>query len=277
MAELDGKVAVITGGASGIGERTVELFVEEGARVIIADMQRERGQALADRLGAQAVFQQVEVSQEADVKACVDLAVSKWGRLDCMFNNAGFGGVLGPLDEVPVEEFDLTMNVLVRGVYLGIKQAAPVIKSQGSGSIINTGSIAGLIAGRGPHVYSVAKAAVIHMTKVVSVQLGEHNIRVNCICPGFIATPLSANTVGRPDDLIKERLPHYAQRQPIPKPGLPEDIAQAALWLASDRSVFVTSQAITVDGGAITGVPWSEQNEVYKNYRPVKVYRPEDT
>ena len=115
------------------------------------------------------------------------------------------------------------------------------------------------------------------MTKVVSVQLGEHNIRVNCICPGFIATPLSANTVGRPDDLIKERLPHYAQRQPIPKPGLPEDIAQAALWLASDRSVFVTSQAITVDGGAITGVPWSEQNEVYKNYRPVKVYRPEDT
>ena len=274
MAELEGQVALITGGASGIGERSAELFVEEGAKVLIADMQEARGQALAERLGPNAIFQMVEVSQEDQVKAAIDAAVEKWGRLDCLFNNAGFGGVLGPLDEVPVEEFDLTMNVLVRGVYLGIKHASPIMTAQGSGSIINTGSIAGLAAGRGPHTYSIAKAAVIHMTKVVAMQMAEHNVRVNCIGPGYIATPLSANTVGRSDDLIKERLPGYAGRQPIPRPGVPDDIAQLALWLASERSSFVTAQAMVVDGGVITGQKWSDQADVYKNYHPVKVYRP---
>ena len=276
MGELEGKVAVITGGASGIGECSAELFVEEGARVVIADMQRARGETLSERLGEQAVFHAVEVSQEADVKSAIDLAVSKWGRLDCLFNNAGFGGVLGALEDVPVEEFDLTMNVLVRGVYLGIKHATPVMKAQQSGSIINTGSIAGVVAGRGPQVYSVAKAAVIHMTKVVAMQLGEHHVRVNCICPGYIATPLSANTVGRPDELIKERLTGYEARQPIPKAGLPDDIAQLALWLAGERSKFVTGQSMVVDGGVTTGLDWKDQADVYKSYHAVKVYRPDN-
>lgn len=275
MSELDGKVAVITGGASGIGEATVKLFVEEGCRVVIADMQRDRGEALAESLGASAVFQEVEVRQEAQVKGAVDRAVGEWGRLDCMFNNAGFGGVLGPIDEIPVEEFDMTMEVLVRGVFLGVKHAAKVMKPQKSGSIINTGSIAGLIAGRGPHIYATAKAGVIHLSEVVAMELGEYNIRVNAICPGFIATPLSANTVGRPDSLIEERLEAYAVRQPIPRPGIPRDIAEMAMFLASDRSSFITGQAITVDGGAANGVKWSEQNPVYKTYRPIKVYRPE--
>ena len=274
MAELDGKVALITGGASGIGERSAELFVEEGARVVIADMQRERGEALAARLGAQAVFQPLEVSQEDQVRAAVQRAVDEWGRLDCIFNNAGFGGVLGPFEDIPVEEFDLTMNVLVRGVFLGIKHAIPVMKAQGSGSIINTGSIAGVVAGRGPLVYSVAKSAVIHMTKVTAMEVAEHRVRVNCICPGFIATPLSTNTVGRSEELLKARLPDYEKRQPIPKAGEPDDIAQLALWLAGDRSTFVTAQSIVVDGGVITGVDWKDQNEVYKTYHPVKVYRP---
>ena len=171
MAELHGKVAVITGGASGIGERSAELFVEEGARVVIADMQRERGQALAERLGESAVFQPSEVSQEEQVQEAVQCAVKTWGRLDCLFNNAGFGGVLGPFEDIPVEEFDLTMNVLVRGVFLGTKHAIPIMRKQGSGSIINTGSIAGLVGGRGPLVYSVAKAAVIHMTKVAAMEV----------------------------------------------------------------------------------------------------------
>ena len=275
MSQLEGKVAVVTGGASGIGEATVRLFIEEGCKVVIADMQEERGAALADELGSDAVFQKVEVRQEDQVKAAVDAAVSKWGRLDCMFNNAGFGGVLGPIEEVPVEEFDMTMDVLLRGVFLGMKHAIPVMKKQGTGSIINTGSIAGVTSGRGPVVYSVAKAAVVHLSKVTAMELGEHSIRVNAVCPGYIATPLAANTVGRPDSLIEERIKDSKPRQPIPRYGRPDDIAQMALFLASDRSTFVTGQAIVVDGGAANGVMWSDQNEVYKSYHPIKVYNPD--
>jgi len=275
MAELDGKVAVITGGASGIGESAARLFVAEGARVVIADMQQERGAALADELGEAALFRQVEVRQEDEVKAAVDLATDTWGRLDCMFNNAGFGGVLGPVEDIPVEDFDLTMDVLLRGVFLGMKHAVPVMKKQQSGSIINTGSIAGVTAGRGPLVYSAAKAAVVQLSKVSAMELGGHFIRVNCLCPGYIATPLSANTVGRPDELIEKTHHTYPVRQPIPRTGMPDDIAQMALFLASDRSSFVTGQAIVVDGGAATGVMWSDQKEVYKTYHPIKVYNPD--
>lgn len=275
MAELDGKVAVITGGASGIGESAARLFVAEGAKVVIADMQQERGAALADELGEAALFRQVEVRQEDEVKAAVDLATDTWGRLDCMFNNAGFGGVLGPVEDIPVEDFDLTMDVLLRGVFLGMKHAVPVMKRQQSGSIINTGSIAGVTAGRGPLVYSAAKAAVVQLSKVSAMELGGHFIRVNCLCPGYIATPLSANTVGRPDELIEKTHHTYAVRQPIPRTGMPDDIAQMALFLASDRSSFVTGQAIVVDGGAATGVMWSDQKEVYKTYHPIKVYNPD--
>ena len=275
MGELAGKVAVVTGGASGIGESTVRLFVAEGAKVVIADMQRERGAALAEALGPAALFHPVEVRQEDQVKAAIERAVSEWGRLDCIFNNAGFGGVLGPIEEIPAEEFDMTIDVLLRGVFLGMKHAVPVMKRQGSGSIINTGSIAGITAGRGPIVYSAAKAAVVHLSKAAAMELGEHHIRVNCICPGYIATPLSANTVGRPDELIEERLGGYAQRQPIQRPGMPQDIAEMALFLAGDRATFITGQALVVDGGAATGVMWADQKEIYKSYRPIKVYHPD--
>lgn len=275
MAELDGKVAVITGGASGIGEATVRLFTEEGARVVIADMQRERGEALAKTFGDAATFVACEVRQEDEVKAAVDAAVSRWGRLDCMFNNAGFGGALGLFEDIPAEEFDMTFDVLVKGVFLGMKHAVPVMRTQGGGSIINTGSIAGVAAGRGPLVYSAAKAAVIHMTKVAAMPYGEDSIRVNCICPGYIPTPLSTNTVGKPDELIAERSTHYRERQPIPRAGKPDDIAQMALFLASDRSSFVNGQAIVVDGAAASGVMWADQTPAYKTYRPIKVYNPD--
>jgi len=277
MAELEGKVAVITGGASGIGEATVRLFVQEGARVVIADMQRARGEALAEELGEAAAFASCEVRQEAEVKAAIDLAVEKWGRLDCMFNNAGFGGALGRLEDIPVEEFDMTFDVLVKGVFLGMKHAAPVMRKQGGGSIINTGSIAGQVAGRGPMVYGAAKAAVIQLTKMAAMPLGEDSIRVNCICPGPIATPLSANTVGRPDALIEERIARYVKEQPIPRAGRPDDIAQAALFLASDRSSFINAQAITVDGGGASGLMWERQPPAYKTHRPIKVYNPDQT
>ncbi|MCY4589419.1 MAG: glucose 1-dehydrogenase [Alphaproteobacteria bacterium] len=275
MAELEGRTAVITGGASGIGAETARLFVAEGARVVIADMQDERGEALARELGPRAFFSSCEVRSEEQVKAAVDLALDRWGRLDCMFNNAGFGGVLGPIDAIPADAFDLTFSVLVRGVFLGMKHAIPAMKAQGSGSIVNTGSIAGITAGRGPQVYSAAKAAVIHLSKVSAMELGEYSIRVNCVCPGYIATPLAANTVGRPDSLIEDQVDDFARRQPIPRAGRPRDIAEAVLYLASDRSSFVTGQAITVDGGAATGVPWSEQKPFYREFRPIRVYHPD--
>jgi NAD(P)-dependent dehydrogenase (short-subunit alcohol dehydrogenase family) len=273
--EMDGKVAVVTGGASGIGEATVRLFAEEGARVVIADMQKERGEELAAELGDVATFVEVEVRQEDQVKAAVDKAIGNWGRLDCIFNNAGFGGVLGPIEDIPVEEFDMSFDVLVRGVFLGMKHSIPIMKKQGFGSIINTGSIAAVTAGRGPLIYSVCKAAVVQMSKVTAMSLGEHSIRVNAICPGYIATPLSTNTVGRPVEKIEERIEGMDYQQPIPRVGRPEDIANMALYLASDRSTFVTGQAIVVDGGAATGVSWENQRDVYKQYYPIKVYNPD--
>jgi NAD(P)-dependent dehydrogenase (short-subunit alcohol dehydrogenase family) len=275
MGEMDGKVAVVTGGASGIGEATVRLFIEEGAKVVIADMQQERGEALASELGNMATFVQVEVRQEEQVKSAIDTAVEGWGRLDCIFNNAGFGGVLGPVEDIPVEEFDMSFDVLVRGVFLGMKHAIPFMKKQGSGSIINTGSIAAVTAGRGPLIYSVCKAAVVQLSKVTAMSLGANSIRVNAICPGYIATPLSTNTVGRPDEKIEERIQGMEYQQPIPRVGRPEDIANMALYLASDRSSFITGQAIVVDGGAATGVSWENQKEVYKEYHPIRVYNPD--
>lgn len=275
MAELDGKVAVITGGASGIGEASVRLFVEEGARVVIADMQRERGESLAAELGDAARFVQVEVRQEDQVKGAIDTATNEWGRLDCIFNNAGFGGVLGPIEDIPVEEFDMSFDVLVKGVFLGMKHAIPVMRKQGAGSIINTGSIAAITAGRGPMVYAACKAAVVHLSKVTAMSVADDSIRVNAICPGYIATPLSTNTVGRPDSLIDDRIEGMEHQQPIPRVGRPDDIAEMALYLASDRSSFITGQALVVDGGATTGVFWQDQKEVYKTYYPIKVYNPD--
>ena len=275
MAELDGKVAVITGGASGIGEASVRLFVEEGARVVIADMQRERGESLAAELGDATRFVQVEVRQEDQVKGAIDTATNEWGRLDCIFNNAGFGGVLGPIEDIPVEEFDMSFDVLVKGVFLGMKHAIPVMRKQGAGSIINTGSIAAITAGRGPMVYAACKAAVVHLSKVTAMSVADDSIRVNAICPGYIATPLSTNTVGRPDSLIEGRIEGMEHQQPIPRVGRPDDIAEMALYLASDRSSFITGQALVVDGGATTGIFWQDQKEVYKTYYPIKVYNPD--
>ncbi|OUS08834.1 hypothetical protein A9Q90_04360 [Gammaproteobacteria bacterium 54_18_T64] len=272
MTELDGKVAVITGGASGIGEESVRVFIREGAKVVIADMQEERGQALANEFKGSAVFIKTDVSQEAQVKAAVDKAVSEWGRLDCMFNNAGFGGAIGPLEDTPVEDYDITMDVLVKGVFLGMKHCIPVMKKQGGGSIINTASVAALVCGHTPHLYSVGKAAVVHLSKSVALEVGEDNIRVNAICPGFIVTPLSTNTVGREDNTPTI---DYKIKQPIPRVGQPDDIAQMACWLAGERSTFVTGQTIAVDGGTTAGVPWNKQPGYQKSYHPIKVYRPE--
>jgi NAD(P)-dependent dehydrogenase (short-subunit alcohol dehydrogenase family) len=274
MKELDGRVAIVTGGASGIGAATTRLFVENGARVVIADLQTELGEALAQELAPNVVFHRTDVAQEGDVRAVVARADSAFGRLDCIFNNAGFGGALGGIAETDVTEWDVTFAVLVRGVFLGIKHAAPLLRRQG-GSIVSTASVAGLIGGYSPHAYAAAKAAVIQLTKSVALEMAEDRVRVNCICPGFIATPLALNAVGKPGSLLESRKPQMAQEQPIERPGEPSDIAEMALFLASDRSTFVTGQAFVVDGGFSAGRQWRDQPRWQRTARPISVYRPE--
>ena len=262
MSRLPGKVALITGGASGIGEATVRLFVAEGAAVTIADIQDERGRRLAAELGERTAYAHTDVSREADLEAAVADTVHRFGRLDCIFNNAGYGGVGGRIEAVTVAGFDETIGVLLRGVLLGMKHAAPVMKRQGGGSIISTASVAGLRSGFGPHVYSAAKAAVIQLTRTVAMELGEHNVRVNCICPGGIATPIFGKGLGmsveEADALVPLMKGVLENVQPIKRAGLPEDIAHAALWLASDDSTFVNGEALVVDGGLSGGRSWSE-------------------
>lgn len=276
MTSLDGRVAIITGGASGIGAATAELFVAEGAKVLIADMQEERGQEMAASLGESGAFHRVDVTKEVDVAAAVDAAVDRWGGLDIMFNNAGFGGALGPIETTTVDDFDLTFDVLVKGVFLGIKHAAPAMRERGGGSIINTASVAGLQAGWSPHLYSVAKSAVIHLTKSVALEYGEHNIRVNCICPGVIATPLAAGRPDVSDEALEKMKGALGRTQVLGRIGDPTDIAQAARWLASDESSYVTGHAQVVDGGAYAGKPWRKQGDWITKQRPIRMYRPDD-
>ena len=275
MQRLSDKTAIITGGASGIGAASARLFVEEGARVLIADAQSERGEALANELGDAAAFHRVDVTREDDIRAVVGDAVERWGRLDCIFNNAGFGGALGSIETTTVEEFYITFDVLLKGVFLGIKHAAPVMRAQGGGSIISTASVAGLKTGESPHLYSVAKAAVIHLTRSVALELGEHGIRVNCICPGIVATPLAAGRPNASPEALERLADGLAKTQAMGRVGQPEDIARAALWLASDDSEWVTGHAQVVDGGAFAGRPWSRQGDWITQDRPIKLYRPE--
>lgn len=255
MGKLDNKIAVITGGASGIGKGSVKLFVEEGARVVFGDIQDDLGRALADELGSSALYLHANVRKESDIKALIDLAVEKFGRLDIMFNNAGMGGALGPIEEIPTDAFDVTIEILLRSVFLGIKYATPVMKKQKSGNIISSASVAGLRTGMGPHLYSACKAAIVHLTHTISDELGEFGIRVNCICPGGISTAIFGRGVGLPQ-VQAERFAQlltvfFKDFQPIKQAGLPEDIAKTALWLASDESSFVSGHALVVDGALI--------------------------
>lgn len=276
MTRLDGKVAIITGAASGIGAASARRFVEEGAKVLIADMHEPNGVALATELGDQAAFLRVDVTQEDQVAAAVNEATSRWGRLDVMFNNAGFGGALGPIEGTTVEEFDLTFDVLLKGVFLGIKHATPAIRAGGrGGSIINTASVAGLQAGWSPHLYSVAKAGVIHLTKTVALELGADGIRVNAICPGIIATPLAAGRAGTTQDTLDKMKQALGKSQVLGRIGDPVDIANAAVFLASDESSFMTGHAQVVDGGAYAGKPWAKQGEWITEHRPIRMYLPE--
>jgi len=248
---LKNKVAIITGGASGIGYGTVERFTQEGAFVIVGDKQPDKG-AEIERTFDTATYMDIDVCNEADVRAMVDLAVEKYGRLDCMFNNAGWGGVGGEIDQLEMnQDYERTIGVMLTGVVLGVKHAARVMKEQQSGSIISTSSVAGLMGGFGGHIYSAVKAAVIGLTRSVSLELSPLNIRVNAICPGGIATAIFSGGLipeGQNEDYMETVKSWLKMVQPIPRAGMPEDIANMALFLASDESTFVSGQAFVVDG-----------------------------
>ena len=253
MRDLEGGLAVITGGASGMGRDTALRFLREGAQVVIADMNEGTGKDTLELAAAEGFDQDIrfirtDVSQESDIEAMVRHATDEFGRLDCIFNNAGLGGAMGKATEIEVDDWDFTFGVLVRGVFLGIKHAARVMQAQGEGgSIINTASVAGMTGGCGPVAYSASKAAVMNLTRTTSAELAEHHIRVNCICPGAILTPLLHR--GHPD-LMADRL---SKAQPWPETGLGEHIAGAALFLASEDARFVTGVSLPVDGG-LTGL-----------------------
>ncbi|MHA1256898.1 MAG: glucose 1-dehydrogenase [Promethearchaeota archaeon] len=267
MGRLDNKIAVITGGASGIGKGSVKLFVEEGARVVFGDIQDDLGIALADELGPNALYLHTNVRKESDIKALIDLAVEKFGRLDILINNAGISGVMGPIEELPTDAFDVTMEIDFRSVFLGMKHAALVMKKQKSGSIISMASVAGIRTGMGPKIYSAAKAAIIHLTRNVAMELAEFNIRVNCICPGGVGTAIWGIGLGLPQDKA-ERLGKFvdvslADLCPMKCAISPEDISNAALFLASDDSTRITGQPLVVDGGLTLGRNWGENREKF--------------
>lgn len=268
---LDGKVALITGAASGIGRATADLFVREGAHVVAADIQDDKGARMVEEHGKALRYVRCDVMHEADIRNAVDETIRTFGRIDTLFNNAGAPGPGETADAVTRQSFDEVMHMHVLAAMLGMKHAVPHMRAIGGGSIISTASIAGMQNGFGPILYSVAKAAIVHMTRLAAAQLGPLCIRVNCICPGLIATPIFAKGLGVAtqiaDQTVTSALRAFSNSQPIPRTGLPADIAEAALFLASDGSKFVNGHALVVDGGITVGP--TRETEAGGVYAPI--------
>lgn len=251
---LEGRVALITGGASGIGEGTVRRFVEEGAKCLIVDLQDERGSALAASLGDAAAYHRADVGVESDVAAAVAAAVAHFGRLDIMFNNAGILGAIGPVAEIDGSAWQRSIDVLLSSVFYGIKHAAQVMIPQGSGVILSTTSTAGLRAGLGPHVYTAAKHGVVGLTGSVATELGKYGIRVNAIAPGGTVSAMTSKLSAGDPDATEKAAQLIGARGPLRRAGTPLDIANAALYLASDEASFVTGHTLVVDqAGEVIG------------------------
>jgi NAD(P)-dependent dehydrogenase (short-subunit alcohol dehydrogenase family) len=242
--ELEGKVAIVTGGSNGIGRATVEAFVDEGARVVVADLDEAAGEELAHRLGDRAAFKRTDVSQPDDVQTVVDFAVERFGGLHVMVNNAGIASSFRRLMDDDLRDFEHVMSVDLKGVILGTQRAARRMGE--GGSIINTTSIAGIMPGIGLTTYRVAKASVIHFSRCAAIEVAERGIRVNVIAPGNIATAINATF---------DTSSIVAKLQPLQRLGAPADVANAAIYLASERSAQVTGLVLPVDGGTTTGPP----------------------
>lgn len=249
IGRLQDRVAVITGGSAGIGAATVRMFVAEGAKVVIGDMNTAAGEALVDELSDQGFgdrvrFQAVDVAEESEVIELMHRAETDFGGINIVFNNAGIGGAIGPVFELDVEHWDQTFAVMARGVFLGIKHGGRAMRDAGvGGSIINTASIAALGGSGGPLPYSATKAAVVNMTLNAAIELAHLNIRVNAVCPGIIFTELMHRGRDAEAEQVIEKI------QPLPMRGQPEHIASMVRFLASDESAFVTGTTQVVDGG----------------------------
>jgi NAD(P)-dependent dehydrogenase (short-subunit alcohol dehydrogenase family) len=246
--ELAGKVAVVTGGGSGIGRATVQRFAEEGARVVVADVDPDAGQAVVDELGDVVAFRRTDVTDTDQVQALVDFAVEHFGGLHVMANNAGIASSMTRFLKDDLADFDRVVRVNVLGVMLGSQRAARHMKDHGGGSIINTSSTAGIDAGAGLITYRATKAAVIHVSRSIALDVAEYGIRVNCLVPGQIRTAMTTYDM--------DRVMKFTQ--PLPRHGRPEDVAEAALFLASDRSAQITGVTLPVDGGTTAGPPASQ-------------------
>jgi NAD(P)-dependent dehydrogenase (short-subunit alcohol dehydrogenase family) len=244
--EIVGKVAIVTGGASGLGAGMVERFVEEGARVVIADVNDEAGVTFAQQLGKGAAFQHTDVADAGEVQAAVDFAVERFGGLHIMVNNAGIGGSHTRFLDDDFADFDRSMAVNILGVMLGSQRAARHMKDHGGGAIVNITSIGGINAGGGVMAYRASKAAVIHVTRSIAIELARFDIRVNCIAPAHI--PTAINTTYDQTAIIRAM-------QPLQRQGSPRDVAEAALFLASDRAAQITGIVLPVDGGTTAGSP----------------------
>jgi NAD(P)-dependent dehydrogenase (short-subunit alcohol dehydrogenase family) len=258
---LKNKVAVITGGCSGIGLATVELFIAEGANVVVADILTEQGAALEKRFSSKLRFIRCDVTREDEIAASIELAVSTFGGVDITFNNAGAVGTSDDIECMQAENWDYTMNLLVRSAMFGIKHSIGPMKLRGGGAIINTSSVAAVVTG--PPAYCAAKAAVLHLAHAAALELAPYNIRVNSVMPGFISTPIFGGMMGlqyekskQLADLVAKSAAHL---QPLQIAGRPEDIAEAVLYFASDAAAFVTGTELRIDGG-VTLIPQMELN-----------------
>ena len=253
MMRFDGKVAVVTGAASGIGRATALRLADEGAMVVAGDIDEAGGAALA---GERIRFVCTDVTREADIVALL-AAAADLGGPDILFNNAGAGGLRATIDAIDAEGWDRTMDLLLRSVALGIRHAAPLMAAKGGGAIVNTASVAALAAGAAPTAYSVAKAGVLHLTTLAAADLAKDNIRVNAVLPGFIMTNIFSSAVGLQGaarDQADAMIRHIGQdAQPIRRPGRPEDIAAAVAFLASEDASFITGTHILIDGGMSVG------------------------
>lgn len=251
-----GKRAVVTGGASGIGRATALRLVEEGATVIVGDIDEAGARDLAETSNGRITFQRCDVTDAADIEALVTAADAA-GGLDVLFNNAGAGGAREKIDEISADDWDLTQSLLLRSVALGIRYAAPLMAKRGGGAIVNTSSVSALGTGYAPTAYSTAKAGVLHLTKVAAADLARHNIRVNAVIPGFITTNIFTRHLDVPADklaMANQAIAGIAaQSQPVKRAGRPEDIAAAVAYLASDDAAFVTGTHLLVDGGLTIG------------------------
>jgi NAD(P)-dependent dehydrogenase (short-subunit alcohol dehydrogenase family) len=248
---LEGRVAVVTGGASGIGAGTVRRLVDDGAYVVVADVQGDAAEAVAKEFGDQCRHIRTDVTDEDDVAAAVDLAVSEFGRLDVMFNNAGVFGAYGSIAKSRMSDVDLTWAIDLRGVFVGMKHAARVMIPQRSGVILATTSPAAVTGGVGNHAYSAAKAGILGLMRSVAAELRPHGIRVNAIMPGAVVSAMTADLVTGDASAI-DRTTKLLAADAGGRPGLPSDIAAAVSYLASDDAAFVTGHTLVVDGGYTT-------------------------